>query len=66
MRCWAHGAYYGQNGAYLVCSPGALGETMIALRRVDRIFEHAVEAGLVPGVIALAADAHGVVYEGAF
>src|SRR5271166_5153747 len=42
------------------------GETMIATRRVDRIFEHAVEAGLVPGVIALAANAHGVVYEGAF
>jgi CubicO group peptidase (beta-lactamase class C family) len=39
---------------------------MLTTRRVDRVFEHAVEAGLVPGVIALAANEHGVVYEGAF
>jgi methyl acetate hydrolase len=39
---------------------------MIATPRVDRVFEQVVEAGLVPGVIALAANAQGVVYEGAF
>jgi CubicO group peptidase (beta-lactamase class C family) len=39
---------------------------MSITRRVDRVFEHAVAAGVVPGVIALAANAHGVIYEGAF
>lgn len=32
----------------------------------DEVLERAVEAGEVPGVVALAADAGGVIYEGAF
>ena len=33
---------------------------------VDAVFERAVDAGEVPGVVALAADDDGVVYQGAF
>src|SRR3954463_1874454 len=34
--------------------------------RVDEVLEHAVESGVVPNVVATAADADGPVYEGAF
>lgn len=33
---------------------------------VDQVLERAVDAGEVPGVVALAADANGIVYQGAF
>jgi methyl acetate hydrolase len=33
---------------------------------IDHALRHAVEAGAVPGVVAVAADANGVIYEGAF
>ena len=39
----------------------------MAVRTVmDDVLEQAVESGRVPGVVALAADASGVIYEGAF
>ena len=39
----------------------------MAIRRdADKLFEQAIDGVAVPGVIALAADAGGVVYEGAF
>src|SRR5918911_1587921 len=39
---------------------------MVVASSVDQILERAVESGDVPGVIALAADDAGVVYQGAF
>jgi methyl acetate hydrolase len=39
---------------------------MVVASSVDRLLEQAVEAGLVAGVVAVAADEGGVVYEGAF
>src|SRR5215216_923795 len=39
---------------------------MAVASSVDQILERAVEAGEVPGVIALAADDAGVIYQGAF
>jgi CubicO group peptidase (beta-lactamase class C family) len=37
-----------------------------AAEELDRVFRRAVEAGEVPGVVALAADDRGLLYEGAF
>ncbi len=39
---------------------------MQALERIDETFRQAVAAGDVPGVVAMAADDRGVIYEGAF
>jgi methyl acetate hydrolase len=39
---------------------------MLATSAIDHALRQAVETGAVPGVVALAADAHGVIYEGAF
>ncbi len=39
---------------------------MAVTTAVDQVLERAVEAGEVPGVVALAAEENGVVYEGAF
>jgi methyl acetate hydrolase len=39
---------------------------MTAISAIDHALRRAVEADAVPGVVALAADAHGVIYEGAF
>ena len=33
---------------------------------IDNVFRKPIEAGLIPGVVALAADDRGVFYEGAF
>jgi methyl acetate hydrolase len=33
---------------------------------IDKVLRKPIEAGLIPGVVALAADDHGVIYEGAF
>jgi methyl acetate hydrolase len=33
---------------------------------IDNVFRKPIEAGLIPGVVALAADGRGVFYEGAF
>jgi methyl acetate hydrolase len=33
---------------------------------IDKVLRKPVEAGLIPGVVALAADDRGVIYEGAF
>jgi len=33
---------------------------------IDKVLRKPIEAGLLPGVVALAADDHGVIYEGAF
>ena len=33
---------------------------------IDKVLRKPIEAGLIPGVVALAADDHGVVYEGSF
>src|SRR3981081_764125 len=38
---------------------------MVVRNAVDELFERAVDAGDVPGVVALAADASGVIYTGA-
>ncbi len=35
-------------------------------KRIDQVLSRAVEAGDVPGVVAMAASDNGVVYEGAF
>src|SRR6516165_11391460 len=34
--------------------------------KIDSLLQHAVEAGDVPGVIAMATDRNGVIYEGAY
>src|SRR5215831_19134237 len=39
---------------------------MLVAIGVDQLFEQAVEAGDVPGVVAVAADDTGVIYQGAF
>lgn len=39
---------------------------MVVQNTVDTLLERAVATGAVPGVVALAADAHGVIYAGAF
>jgi len=39
---------------------------MVVASRVDQVLERAVETGSVPGVVALAANETGVVYQGAF
>ena len=39
---------------------------MIAVGRPEQVLAHAVETGAVPGVVALAADARGVRFQGAF
>src|SRR2546428_13206854 len=39
---------------------------MVVASSVDQVLEHAVDAGVAPGIVALAADDHGVIYEGAF
>jgi hypothetical protein len=33
---------------------------------IDRVLRKPIEAGLIPGIVALAADYHGVFYEGAW
>jgi methyl acetate hydrolase len=33
---------------------------------IDKVLRKPIGAGLIPGVVALAADDHGVIYEGAF
>jgi methyl acetate hydrolase len=33
---------------------------------IDKVLSKPIEAGLVPGVVAVAADDSGVIYEGAF
>jgi hypothetical protein len=33
---------------------------------IDRVLDHAVRSGLVPGIVALAADRNGTFYQGAF
>jgi methyl acetate hydrolase len=33
---------------------------------IDKVFRKPIDAGLIPGVVALAADDRGVLYEGAF
>ena len=33
---------------------------------IDNVFRKPIEAGLIPGVVALAANDRGVFYEGAF
>ena len=33
---------------------------------IDKHLKKPIEAGLIPGVVALAADDRGVIYEGAF
>ena len=39
---------------------------MVVASGVDQVLERAVDTGVVPGVVALAADDNGVIYEGAF
>jgi len=39
---------------------------MVATGAIDHVLQQAVEDGAVPGIVAVAADANGVVYEGAF
>ena len=39
--------------------------SVITGTRVDQILHDAVEAGIVPNVVAMAADHHGPIYEGA-
>ena len=39
---------------------------MVVASGVDQVLERAVDAGVAPGVIALAANDNGVIYEGAF
>ena len=41
-------------------------QSVTAAAGIDRILSHAVDSGQVPGVVALAADARGVLYQGAF
>ena len=33
---------------------------------IDKVLRKPIEAGLIPGVVAVAADDSGVIYEGAF
>ena len=33
---------------------------------IDKVLRKPIEAGLIPGVVALAGDDRGVIYEGAF
>jgi methyl acetate hydrolase len=33
---------------------------------INKVLRQPIEAGLIPGVVALAADDHGIIYEGAF
>ena len=33
---------------------------------IDKVLRKPIEAGLIPGVVAVAADDRGVIYEGAF
>src|SRR5438874_13457362 len=42
------------------------GKTRAVASAIDHALESAVVAGKVPGVVALAADADGVIYEGAY
>ena len=39
---------------------------MVVAPGADQILERAVDTGAVPGVVALAADDHGIIYAGAF
>ena len=39
---------------------------MVVASGVDQVLERAVDAGEVPGVVALAADDGGIIYAGAF
>ena len=39
---------------------------MAVLTAIDQILERAVASGSVPGVVAVATDADGTLYEGAF
>ena len=39
---------------------------MVVASGVDQVLERAVDTGVAPGVVALAADDNGVIYEGAF
>lgn len=39
---------------------------MIDASRIERTLRQAIDSGAVPGVVAVAADANGVLYEGAF
>jgi CubicO group peptidase (beta-lactamase class C family) len=41
---------------------GANGPTMA----IDNVLKKPIEAGLIPGIVAFAADEHGIIYEGAF
>ena len=37
----------------------------ITSTRIDQVLHDAVESGVVPNVVAMAADRHGPIYEGA-
>src|ERR1700730_18369471 len=37
-----------------------------ALHRIDQVLHHAAESKAVPGIVAIAATDHGILYEGAF
>ena len=39
---------------------------MVVASGVDQVFERAVDAGVAPGVVALAANDNDLIYEGAF
>ena len=39
---------------------------MVVRTVMDDVLDRAVETGLVPGVVAMAADSSGPIYEGAF
>jgi methyl acetate hydrolase len=38
----------------------------VVASNIDRVLKKPIEAGTIPGVVALAADDHGIVYHGAF
>src|SRR5947199_268346 len=53
--------------AQVMCGQcGCGGRTVAVASAMDQALESAVVAGTVPGVVALAADANGVVYDGAY
>jgi methyl acetate hydrolase len=40
--------------------------TKVVASNIDQVLKKPIEAGAIPGVVALAADDHGIVYRGAF
>ena len=58
----------GRRGALLATGVPLLwpGEARADKAKIDAVLSGAVSSGNVPGVVALAADDKGVVYEGAF